>query len=207
MARVYSIGRKWEAALQASEAALNKSPKIATAYLVKAQSLVALIYFASRDEKTLEQKSVRPIREMRLRLEQAQESLSNYLRLLPNNIDAVWWHGQLEAMKAHIKQLKDQEDGVTNILEMTDTIKPVLLYKEKGKYTEEALRRRITGTVILRAIFDIDGSVRDLLVIMGLDGGLSWKAIEAARKIRHKPAIIDGQPVAVIGNLEFSFEL
>jgi hypothetical protein len=40
-----------------------------------------------------------------------------------------------------------------------------------------------------------------------LPHGLSQKAIEAARKIRFEPAVKDGQPVNVRGNLEFHFKL
>jgi tetratricopeptide (TPR) repeat protein len=121
--------------------------------------------------------------------------------------ESVWWQEQLEAIKAHVRQLKDQEDGKTNILDMTIDLKPTILYREKAKYTNEARRMGVTGIVKLRAIFDVDRTPKDFLVLEGLDWGLSWASIEAARKITFKPAIIDGAPVAVTGYLEFSFNL
>jgi hypothetical protein len=36
---------------------------------------------------------------------------------------------------------------------------------------------------------------------------LTQKAIEAASKIRFEPAMKDGKPVSVRGNLEYSFRL
>jgi outer membrane biosynthesis protein TonB len=40
-----------------------------------------------------------------------------------------------------------------------------------------------------------------------LPHGLTEKAIEAAKKIRFNPAVRDGQPVSVRGNLEYTFNL
>jgi hypothetical protein len=40
-----------------------------------------------------------------------------------------------------------------------------------------------------------------------LPDGLTEKAIEAAKKIRFNPAVKNGAPVSVRGQLEFSFNL
>jgi protein TonB len=85
--------------------------------------------------------------------------------------------------------------------------KPIILYREIAKYSEEARNRGITGTVKLRVIFAVDGKLKDILVIEGLDAGLSWLSVEAARKIRFKPATKGGEPVAVVAYLEYHFSL
>jgi TonB family protein len=90
---------------------------------------------------------------------------------------------------------------------MTADLRPTILYKEKGKYTEEALRNRIEGTVILNVVFTTDGKIMSIRVVRGLPDGLTEKAIEAAHKIRFNPAVKDGVPVSVRGNLEFTFVL
>jgi TonB family protein len=99
-------------------------------------------------------------------------------------------------------------DQATNgVLPMTAELKPTILYKEKGKYTEDALRNRIEGTVVLNVVFTAESRIRNIRVVRGLPDGLTEKAIEAAQKIRFNPAVKDGVPVSVRGNLEFKFLL
>lgn len=85
--------------------------------------------------------------------------------------------------------------------------KPRILYKEKAKYTEMARKNMIRGIVVLNVIFRADGTIGMVRVIRALPYGLTAQAIAAAEKIRFEPAIKEGQPVAVRGNLEFSFNL
>jgi hypothetical protein len=40
-----------------------------------------------------------------------------------------------------------------------------------------------------------------------LSHGLTEEAIAATRKIRFTPAMRDGEPISVIGNLEFTFSM
>lgn len=82
-----------------------------------------------------------------------------------------------------------------------------ILYKEKAKYTEEARQNKVQGTVVLSAVFTSDGRVQSIRVVRGLPDGLTEKAIEAAQKIRFKPAEKNGAPVTVRGQLEFTFNL
>jgi TonB family protein len=90
---------------------------------------------------------------------------------------------------------------------MSQSLKPTILYKEKAKYTDEARRNGLEGPVVLNVVFTADGSITNIQVYSGLPDGLSEKAIEAAKKIRFDPAIKDGIPVSVRGNLEFNFSL
>lgn len=90
---------------------------------------------------------------------------------------------------------------------MSQSLRPIILYKEKAKYTEPARRNRIEGTVILNVVFTAGGSIENIRVVRGLPQGLTENAIEAAKRIRFTPAIKDGQRVSVRGNLEFTFSL
>jgi len=81
------------------------------------------------------------------------------------------------------------------------------LYKEKAGYTQEARDRGIEGVVILEVVFRADGKLTGIKVHRGLPNGLTEKAIEAAQKIRFDPAMKNGVPVSVRGNIEFSFSL
>ncbi len=113
--------------------------------------------------------------------------------------------------KLHREQNKEMatvsfgDQPSNGVLPMTAELRPTILYKERGKYTEEALRNRIEGTVVLNVVFTAEGKIRSIRVVRGLPDGLTEKAIEAAHKIRFNPAIKDGVPVSVRGNIEFSF--
>src|SRR5262249_47028115 len=93
------------------------------------------------------------------------------------------------------------------IEQMSVSLRPTVLFREKAQYTQEAKDNKVEGTVILSAVFGVDGRIGEIGVIQGLPNGLTQSAIEAATKMRFEPAMKDGRPVSVRGNLEFSFNL
>jgi periplasmic protein TonB len=66
-----------------------------------------------------------------------------------------------------------------------------------GKYTDEAKRAAIEGTVILDLIVSETGRARDIRVVSGLEHGLTDAAIAAIKECRFTPGEKDGTPVAV----------
>ena len=74
--------------------------------------------------------------------------------------------------------------------------RPVILNQPIPRYTEEARRRGVSGQVTMRVLVGADGEVKQVKVISGLPYGLSEQAVEAVRKMRFKPAMKDGRPVA-----------
>jgi TonB family protein len=90
---------------------------------------------------------------------------------------------------------------------MTASLKPTILYKEKARYTEMARQQSIQGKVVLNVIFFSDSQIGSVRVVRGLPYGLTAQALIAAQKIRFDPALKNGQPISVRGNLEFSFNL
>jgi TonB family protein len=87
------------------------------------------------------------------------------------------------------------------------SLRPKIIYREKAKYTVEAHDNITHGVVALNVVFRSDGSISDIKVVKGLPYGLTERAIDAARKVRFEPAIKNGQPVHVRGDLEFAFHL
>jgi TonB family protein len=65
----------------------------------------------------------------------------------------------------------------------------------------------VEGTVVLNVVFTADRRITSVRVVRGLPDGLTEKAIEAAQKIRFNPAVKNGVPVSVRGNIEFTFAL
>jgi protein TonB len=82
-----------------------------------------------------------------------------------------------------------------------------ILSQEKAEYTPEAREAKVEGVVVLRVLFRSDGTITHLKVIKELPHGLTEKAIEAANKIKFKPAEKDGKPVSANAQLEFTFNL
>lgn len=90
---------------------------------------------------------------------------------------------------------------------MTRELRPTITYKERAKYTEMARQNRIAGTVVLSVAYFADGRIGAMRVVRGLPYGLTAMALIAAGNIKFTPALKDGQPVSVRGNIEFNFTL
>jgi TonB family protein len=85
--------------------------------------------------------------------------------------------------------------------------KPRVLRKPEPKYTKDARKHGIEGTVVLRAIFASTGRVTNIHVISGLPDGLTDRSIEVAQKIKFEPAIKDGHPVSMWMELQYNYNL
>ncbi|MBO0912379.1 MAG: energy transducer TonB [Acidobacteria bacterium] len=70
-----------------------------------------------------------------------------------------------------------------------------ILYKPKPVYTEEARRLKIEGEVLLEVVFEATGELRVNRVVRGLGHGLDEAAVNAANKIKFKPAERNGSAV------------
>lgn len=87
------------------------------------------------------------------------------------------------------------------------TTKARVISKPEPLYTEEARANRVTGTVVLRCVLTTDGVVRHCLIVKALPLGLTEQSINAAKKTKFVPAMIDGQPVNMYLQLEYNFNL
>jgi TonB family protein len=86
---------------------------------------------------------------------------------------------------------------------------PVVLHEVKPQYTADAMRAKIQGSVVLECVVLPDGTVGQVSVIKSLDPvfGLDLEAIKAARQWRFVAGKRQGQPVAVLVNIELTFTL
>jgi TonB family protein len=69
-----------------------------------------------------------------------------------------------------------------------------LIFRVTPDYPAAALRDHIQGTVILRAVIGMDGSVQQVRIVSG-NPALTSSAIEAVTKWRYTPFLLDGKPV------------
>jgi TonB family protein len=120
--------------------------------------------------------------------------------------------GQDEAARVNLlrENMRNPAGGLADrsaIQDVSASLKPTILYKVKASYTEDARRNRIEGEVVLNVVFAADGAIHSIRVVRGLPDGLTEKAIEAAKKTRFRPAIENGVPVSVRGDLSFTFSI
>jgi TonB family protein len=85
--------------------------------------------------------------------------------------------------------------------------KAVLLTKPEPVYTEEAKKNQTEGSVRLRVLLAVDGTVTSITPVIRLPDGLTEMAIAAARKIRFRPARKDGREVSQWIQIEYYFSL
>jgi TonB family protein len=74
-------------------------------------------------------------------------------------------------------------------------------------YTLGAMKRRVTGIVVVEVVLSDDGVVLGTTVTKSLDVELDREAVDAVRKWRFVPARLDGQPVGSIAEIELTFAL
>jgi len=85
---------------------------------------------------------------------------------------------------------------------------PVPLNSVEAEFTDEARRAKYQGVCLVSMIIDAQGNPQSARVVRGLKMGLNEKALEAARKYRFKPAMLDGKtPVPVMITVEVNFRL
>jgi TonB family protein len=82
-----------------------------------------------------------------------------------------------------------------------------ILWKPIPKYSEEGIRRRIEGDVVLLVRFLAQGTVETLNVVSGLGYGLDEFALQAAQSIRFEPATEGDQPIDYTTQVRIRFEL
>jgi TonB family protein len=86
---------------------------------------------------------------------------------------------------------------------------PIAIYQPKPKYTADAMRAKVQGTVVMEAVVLPDGTVTDIKIKRSLDQsfGLDEEAKKTAAQWRFRPGTLKGEPVAVRIQIELDFNL
>jgi protein TonB len=85
---------------------------------------------------------------------------------------------------------------------------PSCLYCPAAQYSEEAVKSKHQGIVLVDALITADGRASGIRVIKGLGMGLDENAVAAVKTWRFKPAIgPDGKPASVEQMIEVEFRL
>jgi TonB family protein len=207
-------GRNAEA-IREAELAIAQKPNLATAYLLKSQTLMAIEGEASAESSRVVRvhtngpltEAEREERRQRYRksvasFAAAADALQTYLKLAPADNETAFWQEQLETLRAFSGNRQGTEP---TFFSSEVTTKVRVLEKREPTYTERARSAGIAGTVILRAVFTSTGTVEHILVLRSLPGGLTEEAVRVAKQIKFTPATIDGKPISMIMELQYNF--
>lgn len=74
---------------------------------------------------------------------------------------------------------------------------PVMLSSPSPRYSEDALRLGIEGDAVVSIVVGVDGRVSDAEIVRSPGHGLDGATLEAASRLRFRPAVEGGRPVAV----------
>jgi protein TonB len=86
---------------------------------------------------------------------------------------------------------------------------PRLIRETKPKYTPEAMRNKIEGSVGMEAVIERSGRIGEVRVVRSLDAefGLDEEAMRAVRRWQFEPGSKDGRAVPVLVEIEMTFTL
>jgi len=107
--------------------------------------------------------------------------------------------GQQELSHGTPKPQLGDSGPPTNAVEIT--------YKPNPVYTNEARQLRLEGEVLLEVMFGANGQLHVNRLVRGLGHGLDEAAIDAANKMRFKPALRNGQAVDSTAIVHVKFQL
>lgn len=116
-----------------------------------------------------------------------------------------------------LDQLGGKEINVENMDDLLPKPDEFVAYEEAPSpieqvtpvYPEMARQAQVEGVVWVKSLVDKDGKVRDVMIVKpsGANAGFEEAAIDAAKKTVWKPAISNGQPVAVWVSYKIEFVL
>lgn len=141
-------------------------------------------------------------------LSEAADSADQYLGLSSKpSAEKVWeWRERTARLRGYAEI--SEELRVRPIFASKDvTTRARIISKPSPEYTEEARKNQVTGTVVLLLVLSADGKVLGSIATVELSYGLTEKSIEAARKIKFVPAVLDGKPVSQFVKVEYNFNI
>lgn len=87
-----------------------------------------------------------------------------------------------------------------------DVMNALLLHRVQPEYPEPAKLLHLSGTVQLRAIIGVDGSVRNIEIVSG-NPILANAAVTAVRQWKYQPTHLNGKPVEVETVVTVQFQM
>lgn len=136
------------------------------------------------------------------RFAEAVGSLEEYLRVRPEAGRA--WRERLEAVRFYARFYSKKQEGERVAYTPGEVQTPVQILSRP----EPALRPKRLGesgygveSVVLLVTYASDGTVKHIITVQAASPEYTRAVIEAARRIRFRPAMLNGRPVSVVGQI------
>lgn len=84
---------------------------------------------------------------------------------------------------------------------------PQVIYSPQPEFTDAARRAKYEGVCIVSLVVDAQGNPQRVRIVRHLGMGLDEKALEAVRRYKFKPAMLQGRPVPVEVQIQVNFHL
>lgn len=98
--------------------------------------------------------------------------------------------------------------GPLGFLRWTEGMPPLVKVENpQPRYNDEARRARIQGVVLLDLWIDEKGAVVRVDVVKELPMGLTDSAVEAAKKFKYEPVVVDEKAIRVVHRETLNFRL
>ncbi len=178
------------------------------------QYLRALIAFATAEKRFVPVTSFTAAEQLKQRIQAIQKesdmknrnttrNLFPALALLASAAVLTTW--SLPLRSAVVAQ-KDADLG--DVYKLGDGVKaPQIVSKVEPQYSPTAKQAKIQGTTVMSVVIDKEGVPHTVQVKKSLDAELDQNAIDAVKQWRFRPALLNGQPVAVEATIEVHFRL
>ena len=82
----------------------------------------------------------------------------------------------------------------------------LLLKKVQPIYPDDARRAGLQGGVVLKALINTNGDVKDPTIVSG-DSAFAPAALEAVKQWKYRPYLLNGQPVELVTEITIAFQL
>jgi TonB family protein len=137
------------------------------------------------------------------RFAQAATTVKEILKLNP--ADSDFWQERLETLQLYSAPISSPDRrkvfGDSEVQKRATVIdSPAALY------TDEANANKVKGEVRIRLVLSQDGTVRNIFPIKSLSHGLTESAMDAARQIKFRPAIRNGEPASQFATFVYEFK-
>ncbi|HEV2799572.1 MAG TPA: tetratricopeptide repeat protein [Pyrinomonadaceae bacterium] len=187
----------FDEAAREADAVIKLEPNFAAAHLLKGDALIdsfAQKYAALPSDGKSARTTLYPL------LDQAAQSIENYLRLNPNDAEAELRRAQVAALRAFTGT---QTDPARPVYREEDTDTPV-------RITDYALPTGIartisSGRVMMLVTLDADGTVKSVVPLRASDPRLVRPYREAMHKMKFVAAQKGGRAVSQIRLMDLSF--
>ena len=84
---------------------------------------------------------------------------------------------------------------------------PTLVHRVEPAYPPMAVQAHLQGIVILEAVVDERGAVKEVRVLRSVNPLLDQEAVRAVRQWRYEPVVLNGTPVPFLLSVSLSFSL